>query len=141
VPLLVRWPGKIKPGIVINDIISHEDWMPTLLAAANGGVDTGIQEKLKKGGFKYFDGDGDLNAVRMGEWKITFTDMSGALPTAWKRSPSWPYITNLRRDPYERFYTQDNTHVGSMCSGAARVGCPRLFRAQYATSRSAAVMG
>jgi arylsulfatase len=141
-PLLVRWPGKIKPGIVINDIISHEDWMPTLLAAANGGVDTGIQEKLKKGGFKadgktfkahldgfnqmdlltgkgpgardhifYFDGGGDLNAVRIGEWKIAFTDMSGALPTAWKRSPSWPYITNLRRDPYERFYTEAEMYI------------------------------
>src|SRR5215813_3620868 len=26
VPLLVRWPGVIKPGIVYNNIISHEDW-------------------------------------------------------------------------------------------------------------------
>lgn len=80
--------------------------MPTLLAAANGGVDTGIQAKLKKGGvqadgktFKahldghnqmdlltgkgpgarkqmlYFSGDGDLCAIRMGEWKITFVSL------------------------------------------------------------------
>jgi arylsulfatase A-like enzyme len=34
VPKLVRWPGTIEPGTVINDIISQEDWMPTLLAAA-----------------------------------------------------------------------------------------------------------
>ena len=34
VPAMVRWPGKIKPGSVSNDIISHLDWMPTLLAAA-----------------------------------------------------------------------------------------------------------
>jgi len=32
IPLVVRWPGAIKPGTVDNSIISHEDWMPTLLA-------------------------------------------------------------------------------------------------------------
>jgi arylsulfatase A-like enzyme len=140
VPQLMRWPGKIKPGTIINDITSHIDWMPTLLAAANGGKDTGIQEALKKGGFKadgktfkahldgynqlplltgavpkgqgprqelfYFDGGGDLNALRWGKWKITFTEMSGALPTAWKATPSWPMITNLRLDPYERWQDQ-----------------------------------
>jgi arylsulfatase len=52
VPQLVRWPGKIKPGIIINDLMSHGDWMPTLLAAANGGEDTKIQERLKMGGVK-----------------------------------------------------------------------------------------
>ena len=34
VPLVVRWPGVIKPGTEVNDIVSHEDWFPTLLAAA-----------------------------------------------------------------------------------------------------------
>ena len=34
VPLVVRWPGVIKPGTEINEIISHEDWLPTLVAAA-----------------------------------------------------------------------------------------------------------
>ena len=33
VPLVMRWPGVIKPGTVYNNIISHEDWMPTLLAS------------------------------------------------------------------------------------------------------------
>jgi AbrB family looped-hinge helix DNA binding protein len=34
VPIFVRWPGKIKPGTVLNDIASQQDWLPTLLAAA-----------------------------------------------------------------------------------------------------------
>ena len=34
VPTLIRWPGVIKPGTVVNDIGAHEDMMPTLLAAA-----------------------------------------------------------------------------------------------------------
>jgi arylsulfatase len=117
--------------------------MPTLLAAANGGEDTGIQERLKKGGFKadgkkfkahldgynllpyltgkekdspreeiyYFDADGNLNAVRWQKWKINFTEMSGNLPTAWKKSPSWPVITNLRLDPYERWQDQSDMYI------------------------------
>ena len=31
VPQVIRWPGVIKPGTIYNDIISHEDWMPTFL--------------------------------------------------------------------------------------------------------------
>jgi arylsulfatase A-like enzyme len=133
VPQLARWPGKIKPGTYINDIFSMEDWLPTFLAAANGGKDTGIQEKVKKGikvgdkickayldghnqmdlltgkgpGLRkekfYFAANGHLNAIRVGDWKITFTEMWGDLPTAWEKTPSWPVLTNLRQDPYEYF--------------------------------------
>ena len=142
VPQLVRWPGHIEAGSVINDMFAHEDWMPTILALANDGKDTGIQADLLKGGFKangktfkahldgynqlplltgkgkgarnelfYFDAGGDLNAIRIGEWKITFTEMWGNLPTAWKKTPSWPLITNLRRDPYERFDSQSSMYT------------------------------
>jgi len=139
VPQVVRWPGHIKPGTILNDMFSHGDWMPTLLAAANGGKDTNIQARLLKGGVKadgktfkahldgfnqldlltkgnghgkrkalfYFDAEGDLNAIRLDHeghaWKIIFTEMSGDLPTAWKKHPSWPRITDLRQDPYEYF--------------------------------------
>jgi len=34
VPLLVRWPGKIKAGSISNSIIQHHDWLPTFLAMA-----------------------------------------------------------------------------------------------------------
>ena len=46
VPAMVRWPGKIKPGSVCNDMISHMDWLPTFVAAAG---EPKIAEKLKKG--------------------------------------------------------------------------------------------
>lgn len=46
VPCLVRWPGKIKPDTVINQVISSEDWFPTLAAAA--GV-RDVRSKLKSG--------------------------------------------------------------------------------------------
>jgi len=46
VPMMVRWPGNIKPNQVSNEIISLLDWMPTLLAAAG---DSDVKAKLKKG--------------------------------------------------------------------------------------------
>jgi arylsulfatase A-like enzyme len=46
VPCAIRWPGVIKPGTVINDVVSHEDMLPTLMAAAG---DTTVTEDLLKG--------------------------------------------------------------------------------------------
>ena len=46
VPAMVRWPGQIKPGSVSNSIVSHQDWLPTLLSIAG---DSEVKEKLLKG--------------------------------------------------------------------------------------------
>lgn len=129
VPMMVRWPGQIKAGTVINDIFSQEDWMPTLLAAVG---EPDIKEKLLKGhkannktfkahldGYNqldlltgksdtgarneifYFDAGGHLNALRYKDWKIHFTIMEGAINEAYRKTPSWPLIVNLRMDPFE----------------------------------------
>jgi arylsulfatase A-like enzyme len=102
VPAMVSWPGHIKPGTYSNDIISHLDWMPTLLAAA--GVPD-IKEKLLAGytvgnktfkvhldgfnmlplltgettkdpreSFLYFNDDAQLVALRYDNWKIVFME-------------------------------------------------------------------
>src|SRR4029077_10476315 len=46
IPMLVRWPGKIKSGAVSNEIVQHHDWLPTFLAMAG---EPNIVEKCKKG--------------------------------------------------------------------------------------------
>jgi arylsulfatase len=46
VPAMVRWPGKITPGTVSNEIVAHHDWLPTLLAITG---DAQVKEKLLKG--------------------------------------------------------------------------------------------
>ena len=46
VPCLVRWPGKIKAGTITNELMSHNDWIPTLCAIA-GEAD--LVAKCKKG--------------------------------------------------------------------------------------------
>ncbi len=130
VPLAVRWPGVIKPGTIYNDIISQEDWMPTLAAAAG---DPNVVDKLKKGyqtagkTFKvhadghnflpyfrgevakgprdtiyYFGQGGELNALRWNDWKLTFATLQGNIVSGVRQVPSWMQITNLRADPYER---------------------------------------
>lgn len=134
VPLLVRWPGVIEPGTVYNNIISQEDWMPTLLAAA--GVPD-VVEKLKKGykangkefkihpdGYNfmpffkgeeeksprreiyYFSQGGELNAVRVDHWKVHFATIEGNIATGVRKTPGWPLIINLKADPYERMWKE-----------------------------------
>jgi arylsulfatase A-like enzyme len=46
VPCLIRWPGVIKPGTIVNDICAHEDFIPTFAAAAG---DANLVEELKQG--------------------------------------------------------------------------------------------
>ena len=50
VPTLIQWTnGGITGGKMLNGMISHLDWLPTLVAAAG---DTSIKEKLLKGGYE-----------------------------------------------------------------------------------------
>ena len=104
VPAMIRWPGKIKPGEVSNEIFSGLDWFPTLMAAAG---DTSVKDKLLKGWapvsgdtnfkvhldgynqlpyltgqqpkgerkeFYYFNDDGVLASMRYGNWKAVFCE-------------------------------------------------------------------
>jgi arylsulfatase len=106
VPAMIRWPGKIKPGQVSNEIFAALDWFPTLLAAAG---DTGVKDRLVKGWdtggrtykvhldgynqldfltgqkdkserkeFFYFNDDAQLVAVRYENWKMVFCEQKVA---------------------------------------------------------------
>ncbi len=102
VPCVIRWPGVLKPGSVYNDIFSHEDMLPTLLAAAG---EPDVTQKLQSGHrangrdfkvhldgydllpyfkgeakqaprkeFLYWTDDGSLANLRYGRWKIVFQE-------------------------------------------------------------------
>src|SRR3954453_16282719 len=45
-PSLVRWPGRISAGAVLNGIVAHSDWFVTLLAAAG---DLDVADRLESG--------------------------------------------------------------------------------------------
>jgi arylsulfatase A-like enzyme len=131
VPLLVRWPGTVKPGTIINDIVGANDWLPTFLTAAG---ESGIKEKLLKGHkvgdktykvhldgydqtalfkgegpgareeFHYITDDGDYAAFRYKKWKISFLTQEQNGMDVWDApyvQHRMPRITNLRSDPFE----------------------------------------
>jgi arylsulfatase len=142
VPMIVRWPGKVPAGEVTNDIVQHHDWLPTFCAIA-GDADIpkkllkghkagdktfkvhidgyNLLDFLTKKGVKspreglvYFDDDGSLVAIRMGNWKVVFMEQrtQGTLqlwldPFVVLRTPK---LFNLRTDPYERADITSNTY-------------------------------
>ena len=104
VPAFVRWPGKIEPGSVSNEIVHHMDWLPTFSAAAgnpdikkdllDGYSSSALSRKYKvhldgynilpmligetnesgRDEIFYFSDDGDLTAIRYQDWKMIFME-------------------------------------------------------------------
>ena len=138
VPCLIKWPGVIQPGTIINDLCAHEDFIPTF-AAANG--DTDLVERTKKGAtlngktfkvhldgfnlmpflkgdakeaprkeFLYWSDDGDLMALRVQNWKVSFMEQHAEVDPktplgVWQGNflkLRAPMLYNVRSDPFER---------------------------------------
>jgi arylsulfatase A-like enzyme len=130
VPAFVRWPGKIKPG-----------WLPTFLAAA-GDPDiskklleghkagdktfkvhidgynllpylTGEAKASPRKSFFYISDDGDILALRMGDWKMVLAEQRAHQLMCWFEpfvKLRAPKMFNLRRDPFERADENSNTY-------------------------------
>ena len=119
VPSMVRWPSTVKPGSIFNELAAHNDWLPTLLAAAG---EPNIKNKLLDGhqingtkfnvhldgfdltdylsgksvtspreNFFYFTDDGEYSAIRMGDWKVMYSIQEATGVDVWHK----PY-TQLR---------------------------------------------
>lgn len=117
VPFAVKWPGRIQPGSVSNQIVSNLDWFPTLVAAAG---DADIKQKLVQGfavggrtykvhldgynqlplvtgqtqegprkEFYYFNDDGQMVAMRYERWKAVFMENRGVGFGVWRE----PFVT------------------------------------------------
>ncbi|MCB1133326.1 MAG: sulfatase-like hydrolase/transferase, partial [Verrucomicrobiae bacterium] len=132
VPCMIKWPGTIKPGTIINNIGAHEDMLSTLVAAAG---DTTAKEDLLKGRtigdmtykvhldgydlgpalrgeaewprkeFIYWTDDGSVAALRYEKFKITFLEQKAHGLEVWIQPFSVlraPLLTDLRADPFER---------------------------------------
>jgi arylsulfatase A-like enzyme len=149
VPCFIRWPGVIAAGTVSNELMSHNDWIPTLCAVAG---EPAIVEKLKAGytangldykvhldgydqseflrtvkgsaannngaksardKFFYFDDDGLLVGMRIGDYKFVYSEQrSQGTLELWAE----PFTTlrlqkifNLFQDPFERADITSNT--------------------------------
>ena len=106
-----RWPGKFEAGKVLNGIVTHQEWLPTLLAAAG---EPDIVEKLKpaikpatrhfkvhidgynmlpyltgetdespREWFFYTNDDGKIVAIRYGDWKAVFSEQRAKTMLLW----------------------------------------------------------
>jgi arylsulfatase len=133
VPTCIRWPGVIKPGTVYGDIFAHEDLIPTFAAAAGepelvekvkrgyaaGGKNfkvhldgynliplfKGEVKESPRKEFLYWSDDGDLMAIRVNQWKVSFKEQDHTGLSVWQREFTnlrAPRIYNLRADPFER---------------------------------------
>ena len=112
VPMVIRWPGVIKPGSIYNDVFAHEDLIPTFAAAAG---EPDLVEKVKKGyqagsktfkvhldgynlipffkgetkesprkSFVYWNDDGQLVAIRVNNLKIVFLEQRNEGLAVWR---------------------------------------------------------
>src|SRR5664279_1605617 len=141
VPMVVRWPGHIKPGTVLDDIFASYDWLPTLVEAAGGakgndlnaqimagkypgivktklqGVNqldylTGKSAKSARDTFLYYSG-ATPSAVRYKNWKLYFA-MVGSTPDqsiGGVQKMGWALVDNIRRDPFEQAVGADQKTV------------------------------
>jgi len=141
VPAFVRWPKHIPAGVTVNGMVSHEDWLPTFAAIAGApdiaeqlraGVElngrkyrnyidgynmvdflTRKEKASPRKEFFYVNDDGQVVAIRYGDWKAVFQENRGKAFEVW-REP-WaelrvPLLFNLRRDPFEKAQHNSNTY-------------------------------
>lgn len=133
VPMLVRWPARIRPGRISNGIQTNEDVFSTLAAAAgvpdvntqlrtshkvmidgvnNLGHWTGEEPSLRR--TVYYYNESELTAIRIGNWKSHFQQRDGFFDY---NKPS-ALLFNLRMDPCERHDTH-NSQFTAMKLGIA----------------------
>ncbi len=130
-PAVIRWPGHIKPGTVLNDMFASYDWMPTFVEIAGGDKGNGLNERIMAGKYPgivktklqgvnqlaYLTGASDKSArdtffyyggavpsaVRYKNWKIYFAMASEAATGGLMgvHTFHWPLVNNIKRDPFE----------------------------------------
>ena len=131
VPMMIRWPGLVEAGTVVNEIGAHYDMFTTLLAAAGDTTSpAALREGLTIGDqtykshidgydltpalsgngewprreFIYWTDGGDVAALRYGNWKATFLRQNAEGLNVWLEpfeALRAPLLTNLRMDPFE----------------------------------------
>jgi arylsulfatase A-like enzyme len=130
-PCVIRWPGHIKPGTVLNEMFSSLDWVPTFVEIAGGPKGDGLKKQIEKGEypgivkttldgvnqidyltgksdksardfFLYYSGK-DPSAVRYKNWKMYFAMVSDD-PAGFIHGVvpyHWTQVVNIKRDPFE----------------------------------------
>ena len=157
VPAMIRWPDKIPAGTILNDIMSHEDWVPTLMTAAgrptvteelkagvnvNGrnyhnhldGYDflpylTGEADRGPRNTFYYWSDDGLLTAMRVGDWKVVFAEQRAKEFDVWREQFDTLRIPKVFHLRRDPFERADE-HSNTYNDWWVRTALPRLIIAR-----------
>ena len=143
-PVVIRWPGVIKPGTVKNQLFAALDWLPTFVEIAGGPKGDGLKKQIEAGQYPgivkttldgvnqidYLTGKSDKSArdfffyysgstpsaVRYKNWKMYYT-MSQPGPAGWIM-PLVPFhftlVQNIKRDPFEQAVGLDQKSAMSL---------------------------
>lgn len=135
-PLLVRWPGRIKPGTVKTEIMSGLDWLPTLVDIAGGPKGNDLKKQIEAGQVAgtvkttldgvnqraYLEGTGPSardtlfywqgthpSAVRYKNWKFYYTMAPSSATGGLTGAVTyhWTLVNNIKRDPFEQAVAED----------------------------------
>jgi len=131
-PMLVRWPGHIRPGTIKTEIFASLDWLPTFVDIAGGPSGDGLKRQIEAGKYpgivkttldgvdqrEYLEGETETSArnyffyytgptpsaVRYKNWKMYYTmeGSTGASALAGPQTYGWTQVANIKRDPFEQ---------------------------------------
>jgi arylsulfatase A-like enzyme len=148
-PMVVRWPGHIKPGTIKNQMVAALDWLPTLVDIAGGPKGDDLRLQIEKGAYPgivkttldgfdqraYLEGTSEKSArnvffcysgatpsaVRYGNWKMYYT-MSEGGGSGWFMplvNYHWTLVGNVKRDPFEQTIGFGETKSAAAIGGQA----------------------
>jgi arylsulfatase len=132
VPMVVRWPGHIKPGTVKSEMFASFDWLPTLVEIAGGAKGNDLKAQIEAGKYpgivkttldgvnqrEYLEGASNKSArevffyysgatpsaVRFRNWKMYYS-MTPTSAAGWADpliNFHWTIVANIKRDPFEQ---------------------------------------
>jgi arylsulfatase A-like enzyme len=147
-PLVVRWPGHIKPGQVKTQMFAALDWLPTFVDIAGGPKGDALKKQIEAGSYPgivkttldgfdqraYLEGTTDKSArdvffyysgatpsaVRFGNWKMYYSMAPGGA-TGWFKpleNYHWTLVANIKRDPFEQTVSFGDSKSAMALGGA-----------------------
>jgi arylsulfatase A-like enzyme len=148
VPMVVRWPGHIKPGTMKTELFASLDWLPTLVEIAGGAKGNDLKAQIEEGRYPgivkttldgvnqlaYLEGKSESSArdvffyysgatpsaVRYKNWKMYYS-MTASGAAGWTEpliNFHWTIVANIKRDPFEQAVTFGDAKTLANVQGA-----------------------